>query len=120
MEQYGSWDIAHRAEVPGATGQGQTRDEYLDNLREAIALIFEHRRERSLRSVPPEAKHELVIVGGSATPCCATFGGTAASFGARAKRTPFGRTIRRGTQKRSLAMLRSRLCRRLSIPDPWG
>jgi predicted RNase H-like HicB family nuclease len=34
--------------VPGANGQGRTRDECLDNLREAIALMLEHRRENSL------------------------------------------------------------------------
>jgi hypothetical protein len=33
------------------------------NLREAIALILEHRREESLRSLPPDAGQELVIVG---------------------------------------------------------
>ena len=32
-------------------------------MREAIALILEHRREESLRAVPPEAKRELVVVG---------------------------------------------------------
>ncbi len=63
VEQDGSWYIAYCAEVPGANGQGQTRDECLDNLREAIALILEHRREESLRSLPPEAKQELVVVG---------------------------------------------------------
>jgi hypothetical protein len=30
--------------VPGANGQGKTREECLANLREAIALILDHRR----------------------------------------------------------------------------
>lgn len=63
VEQDGSWHIAYCAEVPGANGQGQTREECLDNLRAAIALILEHRREESLRSLPPEAKQELLVVG---------------------------------------------------------
>ena len=63
VEQDGPWYIAYCAEVPGANGQGKTREECLANLRESIALILEHRREESLRSLPPEAKRELVVVG---------------------------------------------------------
>jgi len=40
-----AWYISYCAEVPGANGQGRTREECLANLREAIALILEHRRE---------------------------------------------------------------------------
>jgi len=63
VEQDGSWCIAYCAEVPGANGQGKSREECLANLREAIALILEHRREDSLRAMPPDAKQELVVVG---------------------------------------------------------
>ncbi len=63
VEQDGPWYVAYCAELPGANGQRETREECLNNLREAIALISEHRREESLRSVPPEATPELVIVG---------------------------------------------------------
>ncbi len=63
VEQDGPWYIAYCAEVPGANGQGATHEECLTNLREAIALILEHRREESLRAMPPEAHKELVIVG---------------------------------------------------------
>jgi predicted RNase H-like HicB family nuclease len=55
VERDGPWYIAYCAEVPGANGQGESREACLTNLREAIALILEHRREESLRSVPPEA-----------------------------------------------------------------
>jgi predicted RNase H-like HicB family nuclease len=55
--------ISSRAEVPGANGQGKTREECLANLREAIALVLEHRREESLRALPPDARQELVVVG---------------------------------------------------------
>jgi predicted RNase H-like HicB family nuclease len=48
VEQDGPRWIAYCAEVPGANGQGKTREECLDNLRAAIALIAEYRREQSL------------------------------------------------------------------------
>ena len=63
VEQDGPWHIAYSAEVPGANGQGASREECLENLREAIALILEHRREESLRSTSLDAKQELVVVG---------------------------------------------------------
>jgi len=43
--------------------QGATREECLGSLREAISLILDYRREESLRSLPPEAMQELVVVG---------------------------------------------------------
>ncbi len=61
--QDGLWHIAHYAEVAGANGQSATREACLENLREAIALILEHRREEPMRSVSPEAKQEFVVVG---------------------------------------------------------
>ena len=63
VEQDGPWFIAYCAEVPGANGQGRTREECLANLKEAIALVLEHRREDSLRSMPSDARQELVVVG---------------------------------------------------------
>jgi predicted RNase H-like HicB family nuclease len=63
VEQDGPWHIAYCAEVPGANGQGTTREECITSLREAIALILAHRREETFRSIPPEGKQELVVVG---------------------------------------------------------
>ncbi|MBM3793486.1 MAG: type II toxin-antitoxin system HicB family antitoxin [Acidobacteria bacterium] len=63
LEEEGPWRVACCAEVPGANGQGATRDECLANLRQAIQLILDHRREESLRVLPPEARQELVVVG---------------------------------------------------------
>jgi predicted RNase H-like HicB family nuclease len=63
IEQDGPWYIAYCAEVPGANGQGKSREECLANLREAIALILEHRREETFRSLPADAAHDLVVVG---------------------------------------------------------
>ena len=63
VEQDGPWHISCCAEVPGANGQGKSREECLANLREAIALILEYRREESLRALPPDAQQELVVIG---------------------------------------------------------
>jgi predicted RNase H-like HicB family nuclease len=63
IERDDPWHFAYCAEVPGANGQGKSREESLANLREAISLILEHRREESLRAVPPNAIHELVVIG---------------------------------------------------------
>ena len=63
VEQDGPWYVAYCAEVPGANGQGKTRNECLASLREAIALILDHRREESLRALPPNAEQELVVLG---------------------------------------------------------
>jgi len=63
VERDGAWFVAYCAEVPGANGQGKTREECLANLCAAITLILEHRREESLRALPPDAKQEPVVVG---------------------------------------------------------
>ena len=63
VEQDGPWFVGYCAEVPGANGQGKTHEECLANLREAIALVLEYRREESLRALPTDAKQEPVIVG---------------------------------------------------------
>jgi predicted RNase H-like HicB family nuclease len=55
--------VAYCAEVPGANGQGSSREECLENLRMAIALILEQRRDDSLRALPPDAEKELVVIG---------------------------------------------------------
>lgn len=62
-EQVSPWHIAYCAEVPEANGQGATREACLANLSDAITLILEHRRDESLRSRPPEAIQEQVVVG---------------------------------------------------------
>ena len=42
------WHIAYCPEIPGANGQGRTRDEARESLIEAILLIREDRREDGL------------------------------------------------------------------------
>jgi len=62
FERDGEWYIAYSPEIPGANGQGRTKDEARTSLAEAIALILEDRREDSLRGVPADAERETVIV----------------------------------------------------------
>ena len=62
IERGEEWYIAYCPEIPGANGQGKTKDEARDSLAEAIALILEDRREEGLRGVPPEAIRETVTV----------------------------------------------------------
>jgi predicted RNase H-like HicB family nuclease len=62
VERDGEWFIAHSPEVPGANGQGRTKDEALASLADAISLILRDRREDALRGMPPEAIRETVAV----------------------------------------------------------
>ena len=62
FERDGEWHIAYCPEIPGANGQGRTKEEARANLAEAIALILEDRREDGLRGVPPDAERETVTV----------------------------------------------------------
>ncbi len=63
IERDDKWFIAYCAEVPGANGQGITKEEAKTSLSEAIALILQDRREDALRGLPPEALRETVVVG---------------------------------------------------------
>ncbi len=62
IEKDGDWYIAYCAEIPGANGQGKTKEECLKNLSDAIQLILEDRRQDSLRGVPKDVVSKLVIV----------------------------------------------------------
>lgn len=62
IERDGDWFIAYCPEVPGANGQGTTKQEATASLRDAIALILEDRREEGLRGVPDDAEREVVVV----------------------------------------------------------
>jgi predicted RNase H-like HicB family nuclease len=62
LERDGKWFIAYSPEIPGANGQGKSKQEGLKSLSEAIALILKDRREDGLRGLPPEAIRETVTV----------------------------------------------------------
>lgn len=51
LERDEDWWIV--LEIPGANGQGRTKDEARQSLAEAIALILEVRREDGLREFRP-------------------------------------------------------------------
>ena len=57
----GYWAIC--PEVPGANGQGETIEEAKNNLREAIELILEDRRQDILRGLPEDAVQDKVVIG---------------------------------------------------------
>lgn len=62
IERDGEWYIAYCPEIPGANGQGRTRDEARASLAEAISLIREDRREDGLRGLPEDAEQDTVTV----------------------------------------------------------
>ncbi len=62
IEFDGKWYVAYCPEIPGANGQGTTRDEALESLRDAVALILEDRREDGLRGVPDDADRTVVTI----------------------------------------------------------
>jgi predicted RNase H-like HicB family nuclease len=62
FERDGDWYIAYCPEIPGANGQGMTKEEARQSLADAIALILEDRREDALRGVPRDAERETVTL----------------------------------------------------------
>jgi len=61
IERDGDWFVSYSREVPGANGQGRTKDEAQTSLSEAIALILEDLREDG-RGVPADVLKEIVVV----------------------------------------------------------
>ena len=62
IEKDGKWYISYCPEIPGANGQGQTKEECLESLSGAIKLILEDRREDALQGIPADADKEMVTV----------------------------------------------------------
>jgi predicted RNase H-like HicB family nuclease len=63
IERDGDWYIAYCPEIPGANGQGRTKEKCLQSLSDAIELILQDRREDALRGLPRDAMREVVTVG---------------------------------------------------------
>ena len=61
LERDGDWYIAYSPEIPGANGQGRTREEARRNLGDAIALILADRREDGLRGLPADAERAVTV-----------------------------------------------------------
>jgi predicted RNase H-like HicB family nuclease len=62
FEREGGWYVAYCPKIPGANGQGKTKDEARTSLADAIDLILEDRRQDELSGIPKEAKLEIVTV----------------------------------------------------------
>jgi len=62
IEKDGRGFVAYSPEVPGANGQGRSKEEALASLRDAIALVLEDRREDGLRGALDDATREVVVV----------------------------------------------------------
>lgn len=62
FERDGEWHIAYCPEVPGANGQGRTKQEARASLASAIELIFRDRLEDGLRGLPDDAERDIVVV----------------------------------------------------------
>jgi len=62
IEREGEWYVAYCAEIPGANGQGRSKEEALKSLAEAIKLVLQDRRDDALRGLPSEAMRETVTV----------------------------------------------------------
>ena len=62
IERDGEWFIAYCPEIPGANGQGRTRDEARESLAGAISLILLDRREDGLRGIPSDAEKDTVTI----------------------------------------------------------
>jgi predicted RNase H-like HicB family nuclease len=52
FEWDGDWHVAYSPEIPGANGQGRTKQEARESLAAAISLILADRREGGLRAAP--------------------------------------------------------------------
>jgi predicted RNase H-like HicB family nuclease len=46
------WYVAYCPEVPGANGQGRTKDEAVGSLSSAIKMILDQRRDEGLQGMP--------------------------------------------------------------------
>jgi predicted RNase H-like HicB family nuclease len=63
VERDGDWFVSYCPEIPGANGQGRSKEESLESLTQAIELVLEDRREDALRGVPAGALRETVTIG---------------------------------------------------------
>ena len=62
VEQDGEWFISYCPEIPGANGQGKTKEQAKESLADAIVLILEDRREDGLKGVPDDAIRETIVI----------------------------------------------------------
>jgi len=63
IEKDEGWFFAYSPEIPGANGQGKTKDEALNSLSQAIDLILTDRREDATKGLPEDAEQLVVALG---------------------------------------------------------
>ena len=63
IEKESGWYIAYCPEIPGANGQGRTKDEALESLAASIDLLLEDLREEFFADLPPGAERAIVTAG---------------------------------------------------------
>ena len=56
------WYIGYCLEIPGANGQGKTKEECETDLACAIALMLKDRSEDGMRSIPYGVKTETIVL----------------------------------------------------------
>ena len=61
-EKDDGWFIGYCLEIPGANGQGMTKEECRTNLAAAIALILKDRREDGIRGLPYSVTPETIVL----------------------------------------------------------
>lgn len=62
IERDGEWCVTYSPEIPGANGQGKSKQDALNSLADAITLILEDRLRDGLRGVPEDAERETVTL----------------------------------------------------------
>lgn len=62
IQQHGVWWIGWIQEISGVNSQGHTREELLDNLRDALEEALEMNRADARSALDPENTHEEVEV----------------------------------------------------------
>ena len=60
LRKSGKWYIAFCPEVPSANGQGETKEEAINDLKEAILFLWEDQREDMMKGVPSDATCETL------------------------------------------------------------
>lgn len=62
LQRDGKWFTGICPEVPGANGQGKTREQCLKNLGEAIELMLDVYRQDALKSIKSRAEQTVVLI----------------------------------------------------------
>jgi predicted RNase H-like HicB family nuclease len=62
IQREGKWYVAFSPEFPEANGQGETQEECVENLKAAIDMLLEDRREDARQNLPKGCEPVTVTV----------------------------------------------------------